>query len=86
MQYSNKIRLFGQVYQLQSVLFELEIKRQSTPPPTQPQVEGLQKTEYSLAVANAERRASHGSHTILLKGQMRFLAEIDAIIYLCSPL
>lgn len=33
-----------------------------------------------------DRRGSQGMRSILLKGQMRFVADINAIIFLCSPL
>lgn len=32
------------------------------------------------------RRGSQGLRSILLKGQMRFIKEIDGLIFLCSPL
>lgn len=33
-----------------------------------------------------DRRGSLGTRTLLLKGQMRYIKEIDAIVFLCSPL
>lgn len=33
-----------------------------------------------------DRKGSQGSRSILLKGQMRFIQDINAIIFLCSPL
>lgn len=33
-----------------------------------------------------DRRGSQGMRSILLKGQMRYVADINAIIFLCSPL
>lgn len=33
-----------------------------------------------------DRRGSHGWTRVLLKGQMRYIADIDAIVFLCSPL
>lgn len=33
-----------------------------------------------------DRRGSQGTRSILLKGQMRYVADINAIIFLCSPL
>jgi guanylate cyclase len=32
------------------------------------------------------RRGSQGIKSILLKGEMRYLKEIDVLIFLCSPL
>jgi guanylate cyclase len=71
---------------LHSVLFELEVNR--TP-----------KTEEDkgTAVTGAEpkptlpflwdrRRGSQGTRSILLLGQMKYIDDIKAIIFLCSPL
>lgn len=33
-----------------------------------------------------DRRGSHGLRGLLLKGQMRYIKEIDSIVFLCSPL
>lgn len=33
-----------------------------------------------------DRRGSQGWTRVLLKGQMRYIADIDSIIFLCSPL
>lgn len=33
-----------------------------------------------------DRRGSHGLRGLLLKGQMRYITEIDSIVFLCSPL
>lgn len=33
-----------------------------------------------------DRRGSQGWTRVLLKGQMRYVADIDSIIFLCSPL
>lgn len=41
----------------------------------------------SLVVVPADRRrSSHGARNILLNGEMRFIREINCLIYLCSPL
>lgn len=32
------------------------------------------------------RRGSHGVKSILLKGEMRYLKEINVLVFLCSPL
>jgi guanylate cyclase len=32
------------------------------------------------------RRGSQGTRSILLKGQMKYIDEIKAIVFLCSPL
>lgn len=36
--------------------------------------------------SSMSRRGSHGLRGLLLKGQMRFIHEIDSIVFLCSPL
>lgn len=33
-----------------------------------------------------DRRGSQGWTRVLLKGQMRYVSDMDAIIFLCSPL
>lgn len=33
-----------------------------------------------------DRRGSQGWARVLLKGQMRYIADMDAIVFLCSPL
>lgn len=38
------------------------------------------------ATVTLDRRGSHGLRGLLLKGQMRFIKEIDSIVFLCSPL
>lgn len=35
---------------------------------------------------NFKRRGSQGIKSILLKGEMRFLKEINMLVFLCSPL
>ena len=37
-------------------------------------------------IAQIERRGSQGLRSILLKGEMRFLKEVNMLIFLCSPL
>ena len=32
------------------------------------------------------RRGSHGLRSILLKGEMRYLRDVDMLVFLCSPL
>jgi len=59
---------------LQTVLFELEVIRPGGAP-----VDKKNGTEF-------ERRGSQGFRSVLLKGQMKFIKDINAIVYLCSPL
>lgn len=40
----------------------------------------------TLSLSAMERRGSQGWTRVLLKGQMRYIADIDSIVFLCSPL
>jgi guanylate cyclase, other len=33
-----------------------------------------------------DRRGSHGLRSILLKGEMRYLKDVNMLVFLCSPL
>ncbi|XP_063990825.1 uncharacterized protein LOC135169589 [Diachasmimorpha longicaudata] len=69
---------------LHSVMFELELIRFS-----ETRDENRPKTpdpDPETKLVKLERRGSQGSRNILLKGQMRYLDDIRAIIFLCSPL
>lgn len=44
------------------------------------------KPESSELAIEATRRGSQGIKSILLKGEMRYLKEINVLIFLCSPL
>lgn len=37
-------------------------------------------------IAQIDRRGSQGLRSILLKGEMRFLKDVNMLIFLCSPL
>lgn len=41
---------------------------------------------FALDTNNMSRRGSHGVKSILLKGEMRFVQEINMLVFLCSPL
>lgn len=51
-------------------------------------------TDYAYLIAHSllfarlamDRRGSQGWTRVLLKGQMRYIDDMDAIIFLCSPL
>ncbi|XP_029173024.1 soluble guanylate cyclase 89Db-like [Nylanderia fulva] len=72
---------WGNIMYLHSVIFELELIRandhrspinsDSTP---------------STSTSSLNRRGSQGARSILLKGQMRYIDDIKAIIFFCSPL
>lgn len=38
------------------------------------------------ALTNTDRRGSQGMKSILLTGQMRYVKDINCIMFLCSPL
>lgn len=42
--------------------------------------------KYIYSKAAIERRGSQGWTRVLLKGQMRYIQDIDSIVFLCSPL
>lgn len=39
-----------------------------------------------ISIIAMERRGSQGWTRVLLKGQMRYIQDIDSIVFLCSPL
>lgn len=43
-------------------------------------------TVNSISIIAMERRGSQGWTRVLLKGQMRYIQDIDSIVFLCSPL
>lgn len=43
------------------------------------------RDDSSGAVAK-DRRGSHGLRSILLKGEMRYLKDVNMLVFLCSPL
>ncbi|XP_014213715.1 soluble guanylate cyclase 89Db-like [Copidosoma floridanum] len=77
---------------LHSVMFELELMRSTIEEcavdPRQAESSGSDNgSDHSAANSlMLARRGSHGTRNILLKGQMRYIDDIKAIIFLCSPL
>lgn len=71
---------------LHSVLFELEIIR--TPKAEEELSEAVVdvSNKPTLPLLLDRRRGSQGTRSILLKGQMKYIADIKAIVFLCSPL
>lgn len=65
---------------LHSVIFELELIRVNDCH-SSINSDNTPSTSKSL-----DRRGSQGARSILLKGQMRYIEDIKAIIFLCSPL
>ncbi|XP_018377678.1 PREDICTED: soluble guanylate cyclase 89Da-like [Trachymyrmex cornetzi] len=70
---------WGNVMYLHSVIFELELIRANDYFMIDP--DNVPSTSSGL-----DRRGSQGARSILLKGQMRYIEDIKAIIFLCSPL
>ncbi|XP_053996813.1 soluble guanylate cyclase 89Db-like isoform X1 [Hylaeus anthracinus] len=71
---------WGNVLYLHSVMFELELIRVNDNN-AQSNTDNIASTSSGL-----DRRGSQGARSILLKGQMRYIDDIKAIIFLCSPL
>lgn len=86
------------VKHLQSVLFELEMVRigcssakstraiaNENETKEAPDIKDVANP--AVLPINMDRRESHGGLSrILLKGQMRYIEDIDSIVFLCSPL
>nr|XP_018896570.1 PREDICTED: soluble guanylate cyclase 89Db-like [Bemisia tabaci] len=72
------------------VTFELEVIRlpsyMTSKSKNKAQSKSSQKLEGAVSLPDLlDRKGSHGSRSILLKGQLRYLQEINVIIFLCSP-
>lgn len=46
----------------------------------------LELLRYRARGITDARRGSHGARSVLLRGPIYFLEEIDALIFLCSPM
>lgn len=75
---------------LHSVMFELELIRSTESSESdlkQITDADLDKTTSTSPMSmRLARRGSQGTRNILLKGQMRYIDDVKAIIFLCSPL
>lgn len=69
-----------QVIYLHSVMFELEMIRLND------QNASSNTVNTPSTSTGLDRRGSQGARSILLKGQMRYIEDLKAIIFLCSPL
>ncbi|XP_012288927.1 soluble guanylate cyclase 89Db [Orussus abietinus] len=69
------------VLYMHNVTFELELVRA-----TENQSRTSVENENGTPSTSLDRRGSQGSRSILLKGEMRHIEDIKAIIFLCSPL
>jgi guanylate cyclase len=75
-----------QTLYLHSVLFELEIIRT---PKAEEELEAAAVDvmhQPPLPLLLDRRRGSQGTRSILLKGEMKYIDDIKAIVFLCSPL
>ncbi|XP_034936653.1 soluble guanylate cyclase 89Da-like isoform X1 [Chelonus insularis] len=68
------------VIYLYSVMFELELIRSNEV------ISSSQSCPENPGSSGLDRKGSQGARSILLKGQMRYIDDIKAIIFLCSPL
>jgi guanylate cyclase len=75
-----------QTLYLHSVLFELEVIR--TPKAEEDNSTTVMDSKHkpTLPLLLDRRRGSQGTRSILLKGQMKYIHDIKAIVFLCSPL
>ncbi|XP_017791618.1 PREDICTED: soluble guanylate cyclase 89Da-like [Habropoda laboriosa] len=71
---------WGNVMYLHSVMFELELIRLND------NNDSSNSDSTGSISSGLDRRGSQGARSILLKGQMRYIEDINAIIFLCSPL
>ncbi|XP_032673100.1 soluble guanylate cyclase 89Da-like isoform X2 [Odontomachus brunneus] len=71
---------WGNVMYLHSVIFELELIRANDHHTV------VNSGDTPSTSSSLDRRGSQGARSILLKGQMRYIEDIKAIIFLCSPL
>lgn len=77
------------ILHLTTVLFEIQLLRQASAKSTKIRLpmEKISSTEGVLMeLPSRNRRGSQGLRTILLKGEMKYLKDNDALIFLCSPL
>lgn len=75
-----------QTLYLHSVLFELEINRTPKTEEDKNTAAAENKHKPTLPYLLDRRRGSQGTRSIILKGQMKYLDDIKAIVFLCSPL
>ncbi|XP_070156239.1 soluble guanylate cyclase 89Db [Polyergus mexicanus] len=71
---------WGNIMYLHSVMFELELIRAND------HHSSINSDSIPSTSSGLDRRGSQGARSILLKGQMRYIEDIKAIIFLCSPL
>lgn len=86
------------VNQMHFVIFELELIRDAAAPKSN---DGKMKKASNAVVSKedeenardatttaklATQRGAQSNYRLLLKGQMRYIADLDSIVFLCSPL
>ncbi|XP_055596372.1 soluble guanylate cyclase 89Db-like isoform X2 [Uranotaenia lowii] len=69
---------------LQTVNFEIQLLKGATA--TDGAEEGPQEPDDPGKLMNIARRGSQGLRSILLKGEMRYIRDINSLVFLCSPL
>uniref|UniRef100_A0A182W3L6 guanylate cyclase n=1 Tax=Anopheles minimus TaxID=112268 RepID=A0A182W3L6_9DIPT len=87
------------IKRLQTVLFEIQLlkgssakgtkdaSKQSDAQPAASQVDTSSSTEDAAKIMTSiPRRGSQGLRSILLKGEMRYIKDINSLVFLCSPL
>lgn len=63
-----------------NVLFELALIKKAI------KSNKLQKQKQIVTIVEGEQKEDEESRTLLLKGQMMYIKDVDSLIYLCSPL
>ncbi|XP_063698080.1 soluble guanylate cyclase 89Da-like [Culicoides brevitarsis] len=74
------------VLQLTTVLFEIQLLRLAPGCSQNLKSTDSEPNFGECGMPRRNRRGSQGLRTILLKGEMKYLKDIDALIFLCSPL
>ncbi|XP_017776660.1 PREDICTED: soluble guanylate cyclase 89Db-like [Nicrophorus vespilloides] len=73
-------------FYLHSVTFEIEFLRGESPQTSRDFAQEKEFKGRPISPYCLRRESIHGLKNILLRGQMRYLKDVDAIIFLCSPL
>lgn len=76
------------VTQMRLVIFELELVRMEAKSKSNELLRNAttSRNDQESSSTIMDRRGSQGLTRVLLKGQMRYIDDIDSIIFLCSPL
>lgn len=81
---------------MQAVLFEIQLIRSKSAtvnssakggrPDSEESVKPGSGNHLTILATTINRRGSHGIKNILLKGEMRYIKDINMLVFLCSPL